>query len=162
MRPEPAVNGGSVAPSPAPQQTWTGRVGLGVASLALLLAGCGAPVRPDLPAASPPAVTASVPSDGVSLRSIGFTNGPVDAFSLPRTIAVSTRVDEASGVTVVISTPSAEDVAGYLRRTLPETGFTVTADQPADDAAPALTFTGYGWHGSFTGSGSSSALILRP
>ena len=101
----------------------------------------------------------SVPSDGISLRSIGFANGPVDAFSLPRRVVVSTRVDEASGVTLVLSSPSATDVAGYLRRTLPETGFEVTADQPAE---AALTFTGYGWHGSFTGTGSSSAVILRP
>jgi hypothetical protein len=101
----------------------------------------------------------SVPSDGLSLRSIGFANGPVDAFSLPRSVVVSTRVDEASGVTVVLNSPSATDVAAYLRRTLPETGFEVTADQPAE---AALTFTGYGWHGSFTGTGSSSAVILRP
>jgi hypothetical protein len=33
----------------------------------------------------------------------------------------------------------------------------------ADNAETAtLTFTGYGWQGSFTGTGDSSAVILRP
>jgi hypothetical protein len=125
----------------------------------MLLVGCSAPVRPELPSASPAAASVSVPADGLSLRRIGFVNGPVDAFSLPRTVVVSTRVDEASGVTVVLRSPSATEVAGYLRRTLPETGFSVIADNPAE---AALTFTGYGWHGSFTGTGSSSAVILKP
>lgn len=100
-----------------------------------------------------------MPVDGVSLSEIGFRNGPVDAFSLPRTVIISTSVDEASGVTVVLSDPSASDIADYLRRTLPRTGFVVTAE---DAGTASLTFTGYGWQGSFTGTGDSSAVILRP
>lgn len=90
---------------------------------------------------------------------IGFTNGPVAAFSLPRTIVVSTSVDQPSGVTLVLDNPSAGDIAGYLRRTLPRSGFVVTAD---DQKTASLTFTGYGWQGSFTGTGNFSAVILRP
>jgi hypothetical protein len=130
-----------------------------VLAVLVALVGCSSPVRPDLPSAPPPAATASVPADGLSLRGYGFTNGPVDAFSLPRDVTVSTRVDEPSGVTVVLSYPSASLVAAYLRRTLPRTGFVVTADARS---GAALTFTGYGWTGSFTGTGDDSAVVLRP
>jgi hypothetical protein len=82
----------------------------------------------------------------------------VDAFSLPRTAVVSTRVDQPDGVTVVLSEPSPTEVARYLRRALPASGFAITAD----NEAAAMTFTGYGWDGSFTGTERSSAVVLRP
>ena len=128
-------------------------------ALAVLLVSCSAPVRPELPTDSPPTATVEVPADGLTLRSLGVTNGPVDAFTLPRDVVVSTRVDLPSGVTVVLSSPPAVEVGEYLRRTLPGTGFVVTADDPA---GAALTFTGYGWQGSFTGTGDSSAVTLQP
>jgi len=128
-------------------------------ALATLLAGCSAPVRPEPPSAAPPSASVPVPAGGVSLADLGFRNGPVTAFTLPQTAVISTRVDQPNGVTVVLTSPSAPEIAGYLRRELPGTGFTVTADR---ESAASLTFTGYGWQGSFTGSGSSSAVILRP
>jgi hypothetical protein len=100
-----------------------------------------------------------VPADGISLKLLGYTNGPVAAFSLPRNALVTTSVDQPNGVTVVLGSPSATEIAGYLRRALPASGFVVTADN-AETAT--LTFTGYGWQGSFTGTGDSSAVILRP
>jgi hypothetical protein len=132
----------------------------GTVALVLLAAGCSAPVRPELPA-EPPATPAAVtiPADGSSLRSLGFSNGPATAFSVPRDVVVSTRVDQPTGVTVVFSQPSATEVAAYLVRTLPKTGFVVTSQATA---TASLTFTGYGWDGSFTGTGDSSAVILRP
>lgn len=123
------------------------------------LAGCSAPIRPDPPSASPPAAEVRIPADGITLKRIGFENGPAEAFSLPRSIVIVTAVDQASGVTVVFSHPSASELASYLRRTLPKTGFQVSQFDPA---TASLTFTGYGWHGSFTGDGDSSAVILRP
>jgi hypothetical protein len=135
-----------------------GLLGVTLVGLALLT-GCSAPVRPELPSAPPPSATVQLPDDGISLREIGFRNGPVSAFSLPRTSVIATGVDEPSGVTVVLSSPSAADVAGYLRRTLPRSGFVITA---SDEATASLTFTGYGWQGSFTGTGSASAVTLRP
>ena len=62
-------------------------------------------------------------------------------------------------MTAVLSAPPAADVFGYLRRTLPETGFTVTRE---DSAQKSMTFTGYGWAGSFTGDERVSAVLLRP
>ena len=126
----------------------------------LLASGCSAPVRPELPA-EPPATPAAVtiPADGSSLRSLGFSNGPATAFSVPRDVVVSTRVDQPTGVTVVFTQPSATELAAYLIRTLPKTGFVVTSQATAN---ASLTFTGYGWNGSFTGTGDSSAVILRP
>ena len=128
-------------------------------ALVALLGGCSAPVRPELPAAAPTSASVRVPSDGATLRDLGVSNGPVTAFSLPRTVLISTSVDQPNGVTLVLSRPSPDAVAGYLRRALPQAGFEVTGD---NQATATLTFTGYGWHGSFTGTGDSSAVILRP
>lgn len=125
----------------------------------VVMTGCSTPVRPDLPTAPPPAATVAVPQDGVTLATLGFRNGPVDAFSLPRDVSLSTRVDEASGVTVVLGYPSASAVVAYLRRVLPGSGFVITGDSRT---GAALTFTGYGWSGSFTGTGDVSAVSLRP
>jgi hypothetical protein len=138
-------------------------------------------------------VPVRVPDDGITLQALGFDNGPGPAFSLPRSAVISTGVDLAGSVTVVLESPSPDAVAAYLRRTLPRTGFTITGDAPAVEAsgsaapaveasgsaAPAveasgsaappieargsaaLTFTGFGWTGDFTGSGRLSAVVLR-
>ena len=150
--------GPATSATPGPRGTWRGRVG--IVALVLLASGCSAPVRPELPA-EPPATPAAVtiPADGSSLRALGFSNGPVTAFSVPRDVVVSTRVDQPTGVTAVFTQPAAAEVAAYLVRTLPRTGFVVTSEATA---TASLTFTGYGWNGSFTGTGDSSAVILRP
>ncbi len=101
----------------------------------------------------------SIPADGISLAGLGFTNGPVRQFSLPRTAAVTTTVDQTNNVSAVIAAPAAAEIYGYLRRTLPQAGFTVTGE---DAARTSLTFTGYGWTGSFTGAARVSAVLLRP
>jgi hypothetical protein len=134
---------------------------LAAATLAVvaLLTACSAPVRPDLPTSSPSPAAVRVPADGISLELLGFSNGPVDAFSLPRNAVIATSVDQPSGVTVVLSHPTAVELASYLRRALPETGFVITQDS---EATATFSFTGYGWHGSFTGTAGSSAVILRP
>ena len=59
----------------------------------------------------------------------------------------------------MLSSPPPADVEAYLRRALPATGFTITADGPD---ASALTFAGHGWTGSFTASDATSAILLRP
>jgi hypothetical protein len=134
-----------------------------VAAAVLVLAvlgGCGSAERPvEPPPTSSPGPAVTVPADGVSLRSLGFLNGPVQQFTLPRTALLSAAVDQPNNVTAVLSQPPPTDVADYLRRTLPATGFTVTADDP--DGA-ALTFVGHGWSGSFTAADATSAILLRP
>jgi len=147
-RPRRAVFGAPVRPAVA-------------AALAgsLLLAGCSAEPRPAPPTRAPSPATVQVPADGVTLKQLGFTNGPADAFSLPRTSAIITSVDQPSGVTVVLSRPDPGELTAYLYRVLPETGFLITR---ADPAATTLVFTGFGWHGTFTGAGDTSAVILRP
>src|SRR6478672_6508257 len=85
---------------------------------AALLVGCGAGTEPSPspsptagPSASPDSSAASisptpsVPSDGISLRLLGFENGPLDAFSIPRHAAVTDHVDQPNAVTVVMSSP---------------------------------------------------------
>ena len=72
---------------------------------------------------------------------------------------ITAAVDQANNVTAVLSPPPAAEVAAYLRRALPAAGFTITEDDPA---ALAMTFTGHGWTGSFTGNETTSAVLLRP
>jgi len=101
----------------------------------------------------------SIPVDGVALAAYGYTNGPVRQFSLPRGAVLKARVDQTNNVTAVLSAPPAVEVFGYLRRTLPGAGFAVTKE---DVAQKSLTFTGYGWAGSFTGDDRVAAVLLRP
>jgi hypothetical protein len=139
---------------------------LGVVLLLLLVAvaACGDAGTP--PAPPPSSSTASAatpaaptPADGVSLQSLGYLNGPARQFSLPRSSVLTAAVDQTNNVTAVLSSPPATEVAAYLRRTLPEAGFQVVADDPA---ALTMTFTGFGWSGSFTGTEKASAVLLRP
>ena len=141
---------------------------LGAISVVVLLAtgGCeGGDPGPVVPSVSPaptpsdatPAVT--LPADGVSLQTLGYVNGPVQQFSLPRSSVITASVDQPNNVTAVLSAPSATEAAAYLRRTLPRTGFTIVDDDPA---GLAMTFTGHGWTGSFTGNETTSAVLLRP
>ena len=139
--------------------------------LALGLSGCGAADSGQLPtpsgtssrtpsaSESTPTPTPSTPPPGRTLRSLGYINGPVDQFSVPEAAVLKAAVDQENNVTVVLSQPSAAEVADYLRATLPAAGFTITNDDPA---AQAMTFTGFGWSGSFTGTPTASAVLLRP
>ncbi|SEP96228.1 hypothetical protein SAMN05421756_10275 [Microlunatus flavus] len=133
----------------------------GLVGLVVVLAGCGAARRPDIPVPPPPAATAPVeaPSDGVSLSALGFTYGPVDRVFVPVGAQVSSRVDQPDNVTVVLTAPPAADLLAFYRRTAAANGFAVTADAPA---ARTLTFAGFGWAGTFTGDDRASALLLRP
>jgi hypothetical protein len=106
-----------------------------------------------------PQPSVSLPPDGVTLEALGFTNGPVAEFSLPRTAVVVSKVDQPDNVAAVLSATSAAQVADYLRRSLPAGGFVISRD---DRAETTLTFDGYGWTGSFTGTGGTSAVLLRP
>jgi hypothetical protein len=140
---------------------------LGALSLVFLLAlgGCAGGNRdPVVPSVSPSATggttaAPTLPADGVSLQSLGYLNGPVQQFSLPRSSVLSAAVDQPNNVTAVLSQPSATEVAAYLRRALPMTGFTVVDEDPD---GLAIIFTGYGWTGSFTGNEATSAVLLRP
>jgi hypothetical protein len=128
------------------------------------LAGCGAAgsvsdVSP-APSSSPtPSPTVSAPADGVSLAALGFDNGPVDRVFVPFGARVASRVDQTNNVTLVLTSPSAADLTAFYRRTATGNGFTVTGEDPA---STTLTFSGFGWTGTFTGDRQASALLLRP
>jgi hypothetical protein len=125
-----------------------------------LTGACAGSERPNDPTPSAlPSLTVPLPADGIFLRAYGYTNGPVEQFSLPRGSVVTARVDQTNNVTVVLSAPPAGEVLAYLRRTLPGAGFTVTRE---DVAQKSMTFTGYGWAGSFTGDDRVAAVLLRP
>lgn len=117
----------------------------------------GSAVAPDAPSASE--ASRGVPADGLSLAALGFSNGPTFAFSVPRGAVIIDRVDQPNEVTLVLSAPGPAGVARYYRRTLPSTGFAIEQDAAGEDT---LTFSGHGWRGAMTGSGSRSAVFLRP
>jgi hypothetical protein len=134
-----------------------------MACLGFLLMGCSAGSASDSSPASPvasPAGVSTVLSDGVTLAALGYLNGPEQQqFSLPRTAAVTAKVDQPNNVAMVVSSPPPAEIAAYLRRALPAAGFTITAD---DASATTMTFSGNGWIGSFTGNDRVSAVLLRP
>lgn len=122
-------------------------------------AGAGTSFPESTASSSGRAVEIEIPDDGAALASFGFTNGPVRAFSLPRSSTLKAVVDQTNNVTMVLTSPTAVQAYAYLERALPATGFTITA-QKAD--ATTMTFTGHGWQGSFTGNLRASAVLLRP
>jgi hypothetical protein len=100
-----------------------------------------------------------VPADGATLATLGYLNGPIQRFSLPRTAVITTRVDQPNNVVAVLSSPSPVELMAYLRRALPAAGFAVSADDPA---AQTITFAGNGWSGSLTAHDGVAAVLLRP
>lgn len=150
------------------ERSGTGRLRRGlVAAVAVMLlaaAGCSAG-RPDdlIPdrTAPTPTATLSIPADGVTLADLGFQHGPVDALSLPQSAQIGNRVDQPTAVTLVLTAPSAEAIADYLDNALPAGGFTL-GEQAETGQTRTLTFAGHGWEGTFTGSGTESALTLHP
>lgn len=130
------------------------RVLAGVACLALL-AGCSGQ-GPGQPEPTPTAhVTEPVPDDGVLLGDLGFRHAP-EGVSIPRGAVVTERIDQTNNVTLVMTAPSGTELAGYLRGSLPDQGFEITAD-----GNNSLLFTRGRWVGAFTTQDGYSALTLR-
>ena len=120
------------------------------------LAGCagGTPSpSPSVPS-SPAAV--SQPSGGVSLRQLGFSNGPVDTVFLPTSVTVTRRVDQVNVTSAFGPAADGPSVVAFLRRTLPAAGWTVDTD-----AGGSLLFHDAGHDGAFTQSADLWALTLR-
>jgi hypothetical protein len=133
-----------------------------MALLGCLLLGCSAGYPSDASSAKPTASSArppSIPPDGITLTALGYLNGPVQQFSLPRTAVITAKVDQPNNVAAVVSSPSPAEMRSYLLRALPAAGFEITADRAASNT---MTFTGHGWNGSFTGDDRASAVLLRP
>jgi hypothetical protein len=138
------------------------RVLAAAAVVGFLLVGCSAGDPTDASSATPTASATrspSVPPDGITLAGLGYLNGPVQQFSLPRTAVVRAKVDQPNNVAAVVSSPTPAEMRSYLVRALPAAGFEITADRPASNT---MTFAGHGWSGSFTGDDRASAVLLRP
>lgn len=164
------------------------RAGLVGCLLLLVTPGCsGTPVGPaaspspapggrvptSAPTPKPTAsATPSIPADGVTLTTLGFTHGPLQTFSVPQPAYLTASSDQAVLVTLVLAAPTPAQVYDYLLRSLPAAGYTVTGRAPggastgpgstSTTATPALSFTGHGWTGDFTGAGTTSVITLRP
>ena len=121
-----------------------------------VLIGCGAAPQGLKPAPTPsPTAEPTRPGGGVSLAELGFRNGPADIW-LPEQVLIVERVDLANNVTVVMASPSGEELARWLREELPGAGYEITAD-----GADSLLFSKEPWQGAFTVTGEYSALSLR-
>lgn len=133
-----------------------------VTLLGCLLAGCSAGYPSDVSSAAPTAAAAptpSIPADGITLAALGYLNGPIQMFSLPRAAVITAKVDQPNNVAAVVSAPSPAEMRSYFVRALPAAGFEITADRPE---ANTLIFVGHGWSGSFIGNDRASAVLLRP
>lgn len=124
---------------------------------ALVLAGCSAAPVPS-PSPSPmvsEAAPLTVPSDGVSLRDLGFQHAP-SGFSVPEGLSIVERVDAANNVTLIVRTDDGDRISDYLRQHLAAMGFTITADEGL-----SILFTNATHDGAFTVTGDVAALSLR-
>jgi hypothetical protein len=155
------INGCERAISEQPE-TWRHVLAAAVAFLGCLLMGCSAGYPNDGNSIAPTASSTPstyIPPDGITLAELGYLNGPIHQFSLPRTAVITAKVDQPNNVVAVVSSPSPEELRSYLLRALPAAGFEITADRPTENT---ITFAGQGWSGSFTGDDRASAVLLRP
>jgi|GEM_PF-3719269 len=125
---------------------------------AVALAGCSGRNYGPEPSPAGSVGSVKVPDDGISLAELGFTNGPVRAWSLPRTSVVTQRVDQPNQITAQLSRPDPASVVDYLVRALPAAGVTISQSR-LDGASSALIADGYGWRGSVVGAGESLTLL---
>jgi len=105
---------------------------------------------------NPPPVVVSRPADGVSLRQLGFTNGPVDVVFLPAQATITRRVDQMNVTTAFGPAAEGATVQAFLRRTLQTDVWKVDADSPG-----ALLFANQGFSAAFTISDDLWALTIR-
>ncbi len=124
-----------------------------LAAPAVLAACAASPDKPKTPA-SPAAVAR--PPDGISLRQLGFGNGPVDAVFLPLGVVLTRTVDQVNVTTALGPGGQGAAVQAYLRRTLPTGVWTVDTDQEA-----ALLFHSADYDGAFTTNADLWGLTLR-
>ena len=106
------------------------------AAFGCILMGCSTGSSSDsspAPPASSSTRPPSIPSDGITLAELGFLDGPIQQFSLPRTAIFTAKVDQPNNVAVVVSSPSPTDIANYLRRALPTAGFTIHCGQSSGE-----------------------------
>lgn len=124
------------------------------AAAILVVGGCAAAAPP--PAPDPTPTPVAVPAGGVSMAQLGFRNVPAASITLPAGVQILRQVDQENVLTATFAAPSPAELAGWLRTSLPQAGFRITADR-----GDSLVFTGPGWSGAFTADNGVSALTIR-
>lgn len=119
-----------------------------------MLAACAA--APTAPQDPGPPVTVSRPPDGVSLRQLGFTNGPVDTVFLPAGVQLTRKVDQVNVTTALGPGDQGATVYAFLRRTLQAGIWVVDADRDT-----SLLFHNAGYDCAFTTNPDLWGLTLR-
>lgn len=125
------------------------------AACCLAVVGCAAAAPEPTEPAPTTSVAVTIPDGGVLLSSLGYRFAP-EGFSVPATSVISEQVDQENTVVAVFTAPEGSDTAAYLRETLPEQGWTITAD--GDDS---LLFERGDQYGAFTVNGALAALSIR-
>ena len=125
-------------------------------AVALASGGCAAsyPAPSQLVSASPSSA-ARTPADGVTLASLGFTNGP-SYLLVPRGVVIKERVDQPNVVTLVLTWPDGPTVARYLTGNVEAMGFRLVAS-----SSDSVVFADDHWDGAFTSVDGLAGLTLR-
>lgn len=100
-------------------------------------------------------VSTHVPDDAVAFATLGFQFAPEDLHA-PSGSVITERVDQVNNIVAVFTAPSGLDLAAFYRSTLPEQGWTITAD-----GNNSLLFERGELHGAFTVTGALAALTIR-
>jgi hypothetical protein len=125
---------------------------LAIAS-AVALGGCAA-AAPD--AIDPSPTTVVSPAGGVALASLGFTHEPAERVWLPADVDVTAFVDQPNALVVTGDGSDAAQVEDFLAETLPDTGWTVTAEGEG-----GLIFESGEWNGAFAAGEDTWGLTVR-
>lgn len=121
----------------------------------LAVVGCSAVVPEPFEPVPSPTAAVTVRGDSVLMQSLGFSFAPA-GFSLPATSVITQGVNQENTVVAIFEEPDGAVMAAYLRETLPDDGWTITAD--ADDS---LLFERGELRGAFTVNQGSTALAIR-
>lgn len=120
----------------------------------LVLAGCSSASEPVSPSPEP-SVVVPAPEGGRFLSEMGFRYAPAGV-SIPADAVVAEKIDQHNNVTLVLTSPTGVELAAYLRSSLVDQGFEITADDNN-----SLLFERGQWQGAFTTEAGYSALSFR-
>ena len=104
----------------------------------------------------PPLPPPSADAPGVSLADFGYTNGAATRLFLPVGIVITTVVDQPNALVATGHADQAATVEAYLNATLPQLGWTITAQAPG-----GIRFRQGVWQGSYAAGPGAWGLTVR-
>lgn len=123
---------------------------------ALLLAGCAAGPAPSPSPATATSASYAAPAGTVTLRDLGWRNGPAARVVLPAGVVVTRRIDQPNVVSAFGRGADGEAVSRALAGSLPGMGWTVTAQ-----GGGSIVFSDDRHDGTYTASAEVWGLTIR-